>query len=176
MSVYVTMRVTADQAAFEQAVADHADAIDRIMGIAKTNGLIGHRWFRGEGAVMAVDEWPDAESFQAFMGEAEAEMPFTVAGGERVDVDVVIDAGVAALSMPEASAFNVYAAKKDIQGNRPEMGYGFGAEYQTTLPAGDYVVVTRYEDDTEAETAFTVVAGERVEVRAEKSAAKAKTK
>ena len=110
------------------------------------------------------------------MGEAEAEMPFTVAGGERVDVDVVIDAGVAALSMPEASAFNVYAAEKDIQGNRPEMGYGFGAEYQTTLPAGDYVVVTRYEDDTEAETAFTVVAGERVEVRAEKSAAKAKTK
>ena len=110
------------------------------------------------------------------MGEAEAEMPFTVASGQRVDVDVVIGGGVAALSMPEASAFNVYAAKKDIQGNRPEMGYGFGDEYQTTLPAGDYVVVTRYEDDTEAETAFTVVAGERVEVRAERTAAKAKTK
>ncbi len=110
------------------------------------------------------------------MGQAKAEAPFTVASGQRVDVDVVINGGVAALSMPEAKGFNIYAAKKDIQGNRPEMGYGFGAEYQTTLPAGDYVVVTRYEDDTETETAFTVVAGERVEVRAERGTAKAKTK
>ncbi len=110
------------------------------------------------------------------MGEASVEVPFTVASGERVEVMGILEAGVVALTMPETDAFNLYAAKKDIQGNRPEMGYGFGAEYQTTLPAGDYVVVTRYEDDTEAETAFTVVAGERVEVRAEKSAAKAKTK
>jgi Ca-activated chloride channel homolog len=110
------------------------------------------------------------------MGEAEAEAPFTVVSGQRVEVDVVINGGVAAFSMPEADGFNIYAAKKDIQGSRPEMGYGFGDAYQTTLPAGDYVVVTRYEDDTEAETAFSVVAGERVEVRAERTAAKAKTK
>jgi len=95
MSVYVTMRVSADPAAFEQAAADHADAIDRIMGIAKTNGLIGHRWFRGEGAVMAVDEWPDAESFEAFMGEAEAEIgPVMGAAGVSSPPDVTVWAHV----------------------------------------------------------------------------------
>lgn len=95
MSVYVTMRVSADPAAFEQAAADHADAIDRIMGIAKTNGLIGHRWFRGEGAVMAVDEWPDAESFEAFMGEAEAEIgPVMGAAGVSSPPDVTVWAPV----------------------------------------------------------------------------------
>lgn len=110
------------------------------------------------------------------MNEAQAEMPFTVASGERVDVNVVLNAGVAALDMPEAKSFQVFGAKKDIQGNRAELGYGYDTTHQTTLPAGDYVVVTRYEDDTETETAFSVVAGERVELSVEKGAAKAKTK
>ena len=78
--------------------------------------------------------------------------------------------------MPDAAGFTIYAAAKDIQGNRREMGYGYDAQYQTTLPAGDYVVVTRYADDSETETAFTVAAGERTEVRAERSAGKTKTK
>jgi hypothetical protein len=91
MSVYVTMRVTADPAAFEQATTDHADAIGRIMEIAKTNGLIGHRWFRGDGAVMAVDEWPDAESFQTFMAEADAEIgPVMGAAGVSSPPEVTV--------------------------------------------------------------------------------------
>jgi len=110
------------------------------------------------------------------MDEAEGEVPFTVVGGERVDVNVVLNAGVAALSMPEATAFNLFAAKKDIQGNRKEFGYGYGTEHQTTLPAGDYVVVTRYEDGAESETGFSVTAGERVEVVVERGGAKTKTK
>ena len=110
------------------------------------------------------------------MDQASAEVPFTVVGGQRVDVDVVVNGGVAALTMPEANSFQLYAAKADIQGNRAEMGYGYDVEHQTTLPAGDYVVVTRYADDSETETAFSVAAGERVEVTAEKGAAKSKTK
>ena len=66
MSVYVTLRVTCDPAAFERSAADQADAIARIMEVAKSKGLIGHRWLRGEGVVMAIDEWPDAESFDGF--------------------------------------------------------------------------------------------------------------
>src|SRR5256885_11423379 len=82
MSVYVTMRGSAAPAAFEKAAADHAAAIGRIMEIAKADGLIAHRWFRGEAEVMAVDEWPDAGSFQAFMDGAEAEIgPFMAAAG-----------------------------------------------------------------------------------------------
>ena len=91
MSVYVTMRVTADPAAFEKAAGDHADAIRRIMEVAQSNGLIGHRWLRGESEVMAVDEWPDAASFQAFMGAAEAEIgPFMAAAGVSTPPDVTV--------------------------------------------------------------------------------------
>ncbi len=104
MSVYVTMRVTTDPAAFEKAAKDHADAICRIMEVAKSQGLIGHRWFRGATEVMAVDEWPDAASFQAFMGGAEAEIgPFMEAAGvtsppevtvwDQVDIDDVFGWG-----------------------------------------------------------------------------------
>jgi hypothetical protein len=82
MSVYVTLKVKADPAAFEQAAADHADAISRIMEVAKSKGLIGHRWLRGDGVVMAIDEWPDAESFQAFFDEAGPEIgPFMADAG-----------------------------------------------------------------------------------------------
>lgn len=91
MSVYVTMRVNADPSAFEQAAADHADAIVRIMEIARGKGLIGHRWFRGETDVMAVDEWPDAESFQSFMGAAEAEIgPFMGAAGVSSPPEITV--------------------------------------------------------------------------------------
>ncbi len=70
MSVYVTLRVAAGAGAFEAAAAKHADAIPRIMEIAKSNGLIAHRWFGSDSEVMAVDEWPDAESFQRFFEAA----------------------------------------------------------------------------------------------------------
>ena len=46
MSVIVTMRVSGDPVTFEQQVAAHADAIGRIM---------------------AVDEGPDAESFNCLL-------------------------------------------------------------------------------------------------------------
>lgn len=91
MSVYVTMRVSGDPATFEQAAADHADVISRIMEVAKSNGLIGHRWFRGDGVVMAVDEWPDAESFQAFFDQAGPEIgPFMAAAGVVAPPDVTV--------------------------------------------------------------------------------------
>ncbi len=91
MSVYVTMRVTVDPAAFAKAGADQADAIARIMETAKGNGLIAHRWFGGEDSVMAVDEWPKAEDFQAFMGAAEAEIgPLMAAAGVTGPPEVTV--------------------------------------------------------------------------------------
>ena len=108
------------------------------------------------------------------MDEAVAEVPFTVESGKRVDVEAVLDAGVVVLTMPGTDGFYIYDAAKDIQGNRTERGYGFGAEYQTTLSAGDYVIVTRYADDTETETPFTVTAGQRLELAVEKSGGKTK--
>ena len=82
MSVYVTLRVTVDPSAFEAAAVEHGEAIGRIFEIAKSKGLIGHRWFRGESEVMAVDEWPDAASFQAFFDAAGPDIgPFMASAG-----------------------------------------------------------------------------------------------
>jgi hypothetical protein len=38
------------------------------------HGLIAHRWYGADGEFMAIDEWPDAESFQAFFDEAQPDI------------------------------------------------------------------------------------------------------
>ena len=74
MSVIVTLRASGDPAAFEEQVAAQAEAIGRIMDVAKRHGLIAHRWYGADGEFMAVDEWPDAESFRAFFDEAQPDI------------------------------------------------------------------------------------------------------
>lgn len=82
MSVIVTLRVSGDPTRFEEVLASRGDAVERIMGVAKSHGLIAHRWYGGDGESMAVDEWPDADSFQAFMEEAQADIrPIMEAAG-----------------------------------------------------------------------------------------------
>ena len=91
MSVYVTMRVACDPAQFEKAAADQADAIDRIMEVAKAKGLIGHRWLRGDGVVMAIDEWPDADSFDGFYrGAGDDINPIMAAAGVTSPPEVTV--------------------------------------------------------------------------------------
>lgn len=74
MPVIVTVRVSGDPAAFEEQVAAQAERIGRIMDVAKRRGLIAHRWYGADGEFMAVDEWPDAESFQGFFDEAQPDI------------------------------------------------------------------------------------------------------
>lgn len=101
----------------------------------------------------------------ARMDQAVAEQPFTVKAGERVDVKVVLGAGVLAISAPGGKFIQVFSAAKDIQGNRKEFGYAYAENHQTTLPAGDYVVVVdRGEGAGKKEGAATVKAGERAEI------------
>ena len=89
MSVIVTLRVSGDAAAFEEQVAAQADAIARIMDVAKRQGLIAHRWYGADGEFMAVDEWPDEESFQAFFDEAQLDIrPVMQAAGVTSPPDV----------------------------------------------------------------------------------------
>ncbi|HHZ08277.1 MAG TPA: VWA domain-containing protein [Rhizobiales bacterium] len=101
----------------------------------------------------------------ARMDQAVAEQPFTVKAGERVDVKVVLNAGVLAISAPGAKFIQIFAAAKDIQGNRKDFGYAYAETHQTTLPAGDYfVVVDRGEGFEKKEAVATVKAGERAEI------------
>jgi hypothetical protein len=74
MSVIMTMKLSADPARFEQTLNAESDRLGRIVEVANGHGLIAHRWYGGEGDVMAVDEWPDPDSFRAFFQEAQGEI------------------------------------------------------------------------------------------------------
>lgn len=98
------------------------------------------------------------------LGEASAEAPLTVKVGERVEVVVPLNAGVAAFTFGDGNTFlEVFAAAKDINGNRTSIGYGYGPAWQSTFPAGDYVALVDFAG-TKTETPFTVKPGERVEL------------
>jgi quinol monooxygenase YgiN len=74
MSVIVTLRVSGDPKAAESFFQGDPERIERIMAIAQSHGLIAHRFYGSEGKIMVIDEWPDAESFQAFFAEGESEI------------------------------------------------------------------------------------------------------
>lgn len=97
------------------------------------------------------------------LGAAKAEVPLSIKVGERTDVVVNLDAGVAAFATPTDEFIEVLAAKADINGDRASIAYGYGPAWQTTLPAGDYVVKVS-KGDKAAEVPLTVTAGERNEV------------
>lgn len=98
------------------------------------------------------------------LGSAVAEVPFTVKVGERVDIQVPLNAGVAAFTFGDSSIYlEVFEAKKDINGNRKSVSYGYGPEWQSTFTAGDYVAVVDFGAGP-TETPFTVTAGERLEL------------
>jgi Ca-activated chloride channel family protein len=97
------------------------------------------------------------------LGAAKAEVPFTVKVGERTEISAPLNAGVAAFTTPTDEFIEVLAAKPDINGNRASFGYSYGPAWQTTLPAGDYVVRTS-KGDKQSETPLAVKAGERVEL------------
>lgn len=97
------------------------------------------------------------------LGAARAEVPFTVKVGERTEISAPLNAGVAAFTTPTDEFIEVLAAKPDINGNRASFGYSYGPAWQTTLPAGDYVVRAS-KGDKQSETPLAVKAGERVEL------------
>jgi Ca-activated chloride channel family protein len=93
------------------------------------------------------------------------EQPFSVTVGQMTDVNVTLNAGVLAVDAPGADGFKIYEAKKNIQGERKEVTYAYGEKMQTTLAAGDYVLVTNFTaDKADKEMPFTVKAGERNEL------------
>lgn len=96
---------------------------------------------------------------------AKAEAPFSVKVGEQHEVSTVINAGVVAVKAPGYDGWEVVGAKKAIDGSRQKFHYGYGKEFQTTLVAGDYILITRKSDGSaEKETPLSVKAGERLEV------------
>ena len=91
MSVIVTLRFAADAAKVEEFAAGNEAHMREIVEAAKGHGLIAHRFYgTDDGKLMVVDEWPDAESFQAFFAEQEPQIePIMQAAGVTSDPEVV---------------------------------------------------------------------------------------
>jgi Ca-activated chloride channel homolog len=58
----------------------------------------------------------------------------------------------------------LFSATKDIKGNRQSFDYGYGPHFETTLKAGDYVILSRDAAGVDFETPVTIVAGQRNEI------------
>lgn len=96
-------------------------------------------------------------------GAALAEVPFTVKTGERVDVSVILNAGILAVTAPGANSIEVFEAKADINGYRKQVGFDYAAEASFTLPEGDYLIEVA-QGGAKAEATASVKKGERSDV------------
>ena len=90
MSVIMTLRAKGDPNKLEERASQDPDAIRGIAERAKEHGLIAHRFYGSDdGQIMVVDEWPDAESFQAFFQqEQDAIQPMMQAVGVTTEPEV----------------------------------------------------------------------------------------
>jgi hypothetical protein len=82
MSVLVTIVFNGDSAAAERYAAENPGALAEIVEDAAEHGLIAHRFYGEDGQIFMLDEWPDAESFQAFFTHMQPQIqPFLEAVG-----------------------------------------------------------------------------------------------
>jgi hypothetical protein len=81
MSVYMILRVAADVARFEKYANDNADLMRGVADAGKAAGATRHAFAAGDGEILVIDEWPDAESFQRFF-QSQPDIPklFEAAG------------------------------------------------------------------------------------------------
>jgi len=74
MSVYMSLRIDADPAKFEEVATRHKDTMLAIAERAKAQGCIHHRFAAQDGQIVAIDEWESPEAFQRFF-ESEQDIP-----------------------------------------------------------------------------------------------------
>jgi hypothetical protein len=88
MSVIMTLEVAGDAKGFERFASDNRETMQSVLDAAEKHGLIAHRFYGSDdgGKVLVLDEWPDADSFQAFFQEQEAQIrPMFEAAGVTSD-------------------------------------------------------------------------------------------
>ena len=66
MSVIVVGKLHADPARIQKLWKDRAEDFKGVRKEAEAAGALHHRWGIGDGFVVLIDEWPDAESFETF--------------------------------------------------------------------------------------------------------------
>ena len=98
-------------------------------------------------------------------GSASAEQMVTITAGQRTEASVVLNAGLlgAKVTNGGSTAWKVYSAEKDINGNRRDITYSYNSSPVWTVPAGKYLVRVS-GDGKSAQTMVTVTAGKRSDV------------
>jgi Ca-activated chloride channel homolog len=96
-------------------------------------------------------------------GAATVDAPFTVKSGERVEVNVVLNAGVLAITAAGANSIEVLDAKADISGNRKSHSFDYAVEKTLIAPGGDYLIVVM-RGEVRSEATASVKPGERTEI------------
>jgi hypothetical protein len=66
VSVFMVLRVQGDPDALERYTNANADMVNRIAEAGRATGALHHAFAGGDGEILVIDEWPDAESFQRF--------------------------------------------------------------------------------------------------------------
>lgn len=103
--------------------------------------------------------------FVAELGAVKAEMPVSVAAGERAEPLLVLNAGVLAITAPGAKRIDIFDVKKDISGKQKGLSGNYGDKHNEYLSPGEYEIRVEYEGDTPMKTAKAIVkAGERTEI------------
>lgn len=122
----------------------------------------------GYGPTIALDLAPGDYVAVAGYDAVKVEQPFTIKSGEGSDLNIDLNAGALAVTAPNGNYVEVFAARKDIQGNRKSFGGSYDMAATRTLPPGDYhIVVTLANDAGTKEADASVKAGERTEITVE---------
>ncbi len=98
---------------------------------------------------------------------ATAEAGFEIVGGKPVEVSVVLNAGLLAVTAPGADHIDLTSSKKDIYGKQAVLATQYGENWSVAVPAGDYTVHVTKTDGSEKSMPVSIKAGERTEATAE---------
>ena len=77
---------------------------------------------------------------------------FELKAGPPIEVIVILNAGLLAVTAPGGDFLELFSAKKDIYGKQQSVAYTYGESWQLTVPAGDYVLKVKKTDGSETET------------------------
>lgn len=146
-------------------VEDDAQFVEIFQAAADINGNRKSVAFAYK-AAPRFDLSPGDYLVRITLGGTVVDVPASITAGSETRLTADLQAGVAAFDLPgtEGLLQEVLTAKADIAGNRKSMAFSYNATWQTTLPAGDYVVTIAAPEGAR-ELPFTVTAGARTEVR-----------
>lgn len=96
---------------------------------------------------------------------ATAEIGFEVKPGTSIDVPVILNAGLLAVTAPGGERMDLLSEKKDIYGEQGVLATNYGETWQIAVPAGTYVVRVQKKGSLDTVSGTAVIkAGERTEL------------